>query len=277
MPESASEVHVPVYGVVTWRPAGDTAAEWQTAADTPGTLTVHPGQVYQFTFHAVADVRDADMNQVLDAMAGVTAFKALELSGCEVSDRAIRRLAEFPWLESLVSCSLGDDGLKTLGTLTQLRELNLEGCTRITDGGLRHLTGLTRLRSLSLHHCGVSDAGVAHLAGLTALEEITLDGNRAITDRGVATLAAMPALHTIGLLGCWRMTDLGVAALAGMPKLKHLSLNRGSGFLGRLIRKMGIVPNTDESAFSQAAVDRLREAHPDCDVYQPIDWSKVPQ
>jgi serine/threonine protein kinase len=56
------------------------------------------------------------------------------------------------------------ESLAHLRGLTALRQLDLGGCTRVTDAGLEHLRGLTALRQLRLSGCEqVTDAGLDEL------------------------------------------------------------------------------------------------------------------
>jgi hypothetical protein len=272
--DPGAERQIPVYGYVSARAAGDEKAEWQDGADTPGVLKSRPGEIYKFTFHAIPDVRDEDFVRLVDALAGLPAVRALDLAGCEISDRAFKKITTLPWLESLKFYRMTDRGLAAVAGLPDLRQLALDG-SEVTDAGLSRLSGLTRLKDLSLHACPVTDNGVKHLSNLAALEALTLTGCRAITDRGVAVLASMPNLHSIGLEGCWRITDRGVGALAGMPSLTYLSLCRGSGFLTRTLRRLGLSQNSEVGLFSPAAVEQLTAAHPDCNLWQPVDWAAV--
>ncbi len=107
----ANEVNIPVPGAVSARPLGDTAAEWEKVADTPGRFTVEPGRAYSFSFVYVEASGDADLIGLCDALAGgasATAITTVELHGCEFSDRAVARLAALPWLEALTSHRLTD-------------------------------------------------------------------------------------------------------------------------------------------------------------------------
>ena len=46
-----------------------------------------------------------------------------------------------------------DNDLKVIGEATELTDLDLSHCGRISDKGLAHLTGLTKLRTMSLMGC----------------------------------------------------------------------------------------------------------------------------
>lgn len=274
MSADGREIHVPVYGLFTCRPAGQPEGEWEEAAQTPGPLTVRPGRVYRFDFHGIPDVRDEDFRRLVESAEGLTALTSLNLAGCPITDRGLRPLAELPWLESLTFHGMTDDGLRIAAKLTGLRTLNLEGSS-VTDRGMAALAGLTKLKDLSLHACPIGHGGLKHISRLVELEGITLNGCPAITDRGIATLAALPNLRAIDLQGCWRITDRGIALLAGMSKLTYVGLCRASGFLGRLKKKFGVAGSTEEGAFGPRAVQALREAHPTCEVFQPVDWAAL--
>ena len=80
-----------------------------------------------------------------------------------------------------------------------LTELDLAGCTLVTDVGVRELRGLTKLKTLNLSYCThVTDAGLQHCTSLTALSDLWLYGT-SITQAGRNALkAALPALTIIG-------------------------------------------------------------------------------
>jgi hypothetical protein len=274
MTSADDEIYIPVFGNVLSRPVGTPGAEWQLVAETPGGFTPRPGEDYQFEFMGISDVRDPDLEQLADALAGARAVKSVVLGGCDVSARAIRRLAALPWIEGLDAYRMTDEGLATVSRLTELRRLHLDA-SDVSDAGVAKLAGLVKLEELSLHACPITDAAVEALSELPALATVTLDGCRALTDRTARALAAMPALHSIGLVGCWRLTDHGLAALAAMPKLTYLGICRSSGFFGRLLRRCGVPGNAETAAFSEAGVRRIWDAHPDCNLWQPIDSSAL--
>ncbi len=276
MANGTGEVHIPVFGNVATRPTGDHTAEWQLVAETPGAFTPRPGEAYRFEFMGIPDVRDPDLEQLVDALVGTraTAVKALALSGSPVTARAVRRLTDLPWLESLDAYRMTDPGMDTIGKLTELRRLHLD-TSDVTDRGLAKIVGLAKLTDLSLACCPITDAGVEVLARFPTLTNVKLDGCHMLGDRAARTLAALPNLCALGLGGCYRLTDRGLSSLATMPKLTYLGLARNGGFLLRLLRRFGVVGDTEVGSFSESAVQRVRDAHPDCDIWQSIDWAAV--
>ena len=110
-----------------------------------------------------------------------------------------------------------DSGMKYIGALTSLRQLNLVDCANITYAGLNHLGQLKNLDGLNLHMTPVTDDGLRHLAGLTKLEGLTLSRTK-VTDAGLAHLATLVNLKYLDLGGT-ETTDAGLVHLRGLKKL----------------------------------------------------------
>jgi hypothetical protein len=171
-PPATRECSIPVYGTWTARPSSNLYDEndaGATHSDTPGTVTVRSGEYYAFGFGGVAEVRDADVEQLVAAVRSVPTFQRLDLSGCgRVTNRGFASLGGMTQLEELkLGCAgLSSDALQTVGTMTGLRDLYLEGFGRLTDRGLAFLTALPRLKYIGLHACPVTDAALVHLANI---------------------------------------------------------------------------------------------------------------
>jgi uncharacterized protein (TIGR02996 family) len=144
----------------------------------------------------LAGIRSLDFDAAA-ALEGLTNLRQLELTWCDVSDEALRRLARLDRLEELdlyqtVDGRISDEGVEALRGLSRLRVLKLAGHQGVTDRGLASLRGLTRLEILDLSETGITDAGLAHLHGLKELEYF--DAHRtAVSIGGARTLAtALP-------------------------------------------------------------------------------------
>ncbi|HEY1191559.1 MAG TPA: hypothetical protein VGE74_28260 [Gemmata sp.] len=301
MAHSSGEIDIPVFGHVTMCPPGVPASERQLVAETPGPFRPAPGVAYDFEFMGIPDVRDPDLEQLVDALAapGGRAITGLALGGAPVTARSVRWLVELPWLESLDAYRMTDEGLGAvsrlpalrrlrletsdvtdrgavkLAALAQLEELSLDHCTAVTDRGVAKIATLPKLRDLGLKYCSISDAGVERLADLPALASVDLNGCAALTDRAAEVLASIPTLHTVSMVGCWRLTDRGLGALAGMPKLVYVGVSRCGGFWLRAARKLGWRGDPEVGSFSEGAMQRLMDAHPTCDFWQPIDFAAL--
>ena len=147
-----------------------------------------------------------------------------------------------PWID--------DDVVREFPRLTKLERLYLRGPAEIGDEGLAALGRIAGLTRLLVSSGKVTDKGLAHLASLKKLESLSLWSN-AITDEGLRTLSRIQGLKDLGLYGGTRITEAGLRHLAGMKQLKSLRI--------------------DNATLAPAAVERLRQALPDCklDVTRP--------
>jgi uncharacterized membrane protein len=89
------------------------------------------------------------------------------------------------WL-NLGRTNISDEGLKTIGQLSNLTLLNLEH-TKIGDSGIEHLTQLKRLTTLNLVGSQVSDKGLVYIGRLTNLEKVYLY-QTGVTSQGINQL-----------------------------------------------------------------------------------------
>jgi hypothetical protein len=64
----------------------------------------------------------------------------------------------------LMDTDVGDEGLRQLGKMTQVRTLYLGG-SKVTDGGMAYLKGWTRLEDLGVSNTQVGDAGMRLVDG----------------------------------------------------------------------------------------------------------------
>ncbi len=76
-----------------------------------------------------------------------------------------------------------DEDLRHAAEFSRLTDLSLEG-TRIGDAGMKHLTGLKRLEWLNLYRTQVGDVGVRHLSQITSLQHLPI-GRTRVTDSGL--------------------------------------------------------------------------------------------
>jgi hypothetical protein len=104
----------------------------------------------------------------------------------------------------------------------------------ITDAGVRHLGGLTALEELDLQGSQISDQGVSALKNLKQLHDLYLSGGRedrtdTLTDAAVDSLLALGKLQRLQLTSTnAAISEQGVRRLATLPDLKELFLSTGS-------------------------------------------------
>jgi hypothetical protein len=256
------EVYVPGSTVIFGQTDDPNTAGYEPQ-ETPGTVRFDPGVSYELMIRP--DGTDDDLAQATEALRAATAVDRVVLSSSALTQRGFRHLLRLPWLREFASSYVADAGLDTVRKLSALRVLKLSTAD-VTDRGLAKLAGMPELRELWLDHTQIGDVGLSHLRELRALEDLYLDECTNVTDRGVAALADLPSLKFVGLQYCWRITARGLDALRAMPALKTVGLCRPASFKVRLLRKFGIVGKIIYGTFSDAALDQLIEARPDCEV-----------
>ena len=109
---------------------------------------------------------------------------------------------------TLAWLDIGDEGVKRLAPLTQLKHLRL-GLTTITEPAC--FEALVNLESLDLNDCYVLDDSLAPLEKMKNLRRLTLVGSL-VTDEGLAHLRGLTKLVELDFYGM-KITDRGVEHL----------------------------------------------------------------
>ena len=203
---------------------------------------------------------------------------------------AMKNLQRFQaGLTSLAWLDIGDEGMKRMAPLTQLRDVrvalttikdpkclealvNLESLdlndTYVRDDSLAPLAAMKNLRHLTLVGTLITDDSLKYIRDLTKLEELDLYGVK-ITDEGVKHLRKLTALRKLNLLGA-QITDDSADLLAQFTELRDLNLyrsritNAGLDKL-RTLSQLRVL-DLRYSAVTNAGVETIRAALPKCRV-----------
>src|SRR5688572_11458223 len=148
-------------------------------------------------------------------------------------------------LTTLAWLDIGDEGVKRLTPLTQLKHLRLNNTTikdpqcfeglvnlesldlgdaYVLDHSLAPLAHMKNLKRLNLLGTLITDDGLKHLRDLTQMEDLDLYGVK-ITDTGVEHLRKMKALRRLNLLGA-QITDASAEVLSQLSEVRDLNLYR---------------------------------------------------
>ncbi len=104
----------------------------------------------------------------------LTELREVVLGYTEVTDEGLAGLAKIPGILKLrLPSQITDAGVKHLGSMTSLIELNLDR-TGVTDAGVSHLVNPSRLESLGLNETRVTDAALKDLAACRSLRSLDL-------------------------------------------------------------------------------------------------------
>lgn len=141
-----------------------------------------------------------------------------------VGDRGMQYLQGLRQLEVL---HLGDAnitaaGMAHLRRLTNLVDLGLWRCTKITDDGFQHLRGMTRLKRLDLRRCELlTDRCLKHVKHLNSLESLDFSVIPGITDEALRHVARLRKLKA---LGTTRTAITNLAPLRQLTELENLNV-----------------------------------------------------
>lgn len=205
--------------------------------------------------------RDA-REDVFDEVGRIVTLERLNLTTFPkremVTDRALVNIGQLVALRELIGFKgngrFTDVGLRALGRLPVLEELNLMTQLDATDEGFAALAGAKTLRRLELGLAhNLTDVGLARLADLPHLREFVLRRAPRVTDGGLAAFAERrgpqlevlalpetggdetvtaqvrnaPHLRVLSLRDCAQLTDRGAALAARLPALDTISFPKG--------------------------------------------------
>lgn len=147
--------------------------------------------------------------------------------------RAIKALTNLEFL-SLIHANINDFDLMMFDSLTNLKELNLEGCCAITGEGFRK--PLPRLVTFILNTCSISDSGLRSIACFSSVQSLFLMGCLQISDEGLSHLSSLTTLRLLSLAQT-RVTNEGVRHLSSLTQLEDLVITNTSV---RNLRALGL-------------------------------------
>ena len=172
------------------------------------------------------EIRNCNISgAALERIGTLAGLSGLRIHACPVGDAGVAWSKNFPNLTvlDLKRCNIAGAELADIAAMWQLRHLELDDNSGITDEGLAHLTQLRGLQELLLNGTSVTDAGMEHLRRLKQLKLLGLVGT-AVSDQGLVALGDLAALTRLGVAGT-RISDAGLPALSNLRKLKTLDIN----------------------------------------------------
>ena len=143
-----------------------------------------------------------------------------------LSDQDLALIRDVPGLRVLqldhADNKLTDAGMTEIAKLSQLEHLRIRG-GNIGDEGLKTLSRMPNLRMLNLPQGKFTDSGLAQLKQMLRLDSLRI-GSPKVTDEGIAALNDFPSLRSVHLIDI-PITDRGLADLQTIPKLDSLYLD----------------------------------------------------
>src|SRR6478752_4503020 len=198
-----------------------------------GTILVHPTDAPPWVrslgiMELMGSVNQVDLRKgkvdddLMTHVGRLTELRRLDLSGADIDDEGLRRIARLPIYELwLQGTHISDRSAETFSKMKQLEFLQLNATT-ITDGFLEHLESLPKLESLGLRGTKVTSEGMKYLPRHPRLKKVDVY-QTAVGDAGAKYLAQCPLLTDVGL-SMTAITDEAFLSLGKLPNLEHVDV-----------------------------------------------------
>jgi hypothetical protein len=188
------------------------------------------------------------------------------------------------------------DAFDAINSMTELKELFLNGCGYFDDDRLLRLTQLKKLENATFWYNNLGDRGIAHINAFPSLRHLTLAGGT-YNGSGLRELAAMPGVEKLCFLQS-AFNDDAIDSLKSFPNVQILNLG-GTKISGNCFQKIaemsklteldvwGVSANDDQlmqldrlshltklsigdTDVSGKAIDSFAQRHPDCAVASDV-------
>ena len=169
----------------------------------------------------LTQLRDGDFG----ALAGMTSLRELYLGGSGAGDLTAEVIGNLHLTKlSIGSPALTDAGMRNIGKIRSLRQLNVGRDAQITDDGLTYLWGPQNLDYMRIDVPGITGRKFELISNMLKLRRFHLNGSD-FTDEGMRYLGYLPNLGSVELEGVHaNLTDTGLAHLAEAPRLYELKI-----------------------------------------------------
>lgn len=123
----------------------------------------------------------------------------------------------------LADCrNLNNHSLWPIAGLSNLKELDLSRCSKVTDAGIKHVLSTPSLEKFFVSETGFTADGVKLLSCLANLRALDL-GGIPVTDKALCSLQVLTGLEYLDLWGS-EVSNNGAAILEMYPRLSFLNL-----------------------------------------------------
>jgi Leucine-rich repeat (LRR) protein len=177
-------------------------------------------------------------------------FKNLEILSVQgdITDEGLKSLESLTHLKELFlgSQSITGEGLKYFSKNKDLKKLEWSSSIRLGDAAMSSLKFFPNLRILNIRNSSVTDAGFANVAQLKNLEMLEC-GFTEVTDHGMKALSGLDKLSSVSLQGM-NVTDEGMRYLSTVPNLQMLSLSE-LGITDQSIEYLSRLPKLSRLSF----------------------------
>lgn len=165
-------------------------------------------------------ISDAGIARIM----AIPTLKALNLTGCSVSDQTLALIRQRPELEELVLQleTITDADLQHLAALTNLRTLELDGKRGFTDANFQALESLKHLEELDLSTLNLSDQNWSVVQHFPHLRHLRISSSSA-TRLGLSQLNGLKDLSTLEIVHSYPTQGINPEALSLLRDCRGLT------------------------------------------------------
>lgn len=177
------------------------------------------------------EITDYCLSHVTNSLVGL---KDLNISGCtSIQDGGLNHISALTSLKylNISYCkSISDTGIQYLTKLSSsLRKLNIANCCQVTDIGMSYVRMLSELIDLDVSYCiKISDIGLHQISKLGSMTHLNISGCNRVTDSGLSHLAGLAFLCKLDLNYCSLVSDVGIYRIKKVKSLKILNIDNCS-------------------------------------------------
>ena len=178
----------------------------------------------------------------------------INLKRCDVTADGYKHLAEIKTLKRIraAQTNFDDKCLEAIAGMSQLEQLDLQDCNRVTESGLAALAKFPKLRNLRLWGPTITDNVLGHVKDAQELRALSLEQS-AIGKDGLAHIAGLPNLTELKLYGSNNVDVDAIEQIKGMTKLTSLDL-RSTSAVSRAMTHLTGLTALKELDLSETAV-----------------------
>ena len=196
--------------------------------ETLTTITNHATNLDKLVFQQCLPSKD---NSSCFQFGKIDSLGELRLLGVDyLSQSTLENVSASRSLQNLQieGCSnITDSSLDVFATsLPALTELSVGSCKFITSDGLQHLKGLPRLMCLNVGGCDLNDEALDVIGQLISLQSLDVSCTRNISNDGLSHLISLTRLTELNISNCRRITDGGLACVASLSNLLELDVSK---------------------------------------------------
>ncbi len=199
-------------------------------------------------------IRKTATDAMLEVIGRMSNLRSLDIYNSQkVTDKGLRALGGLKKLEELnIGYAKSDGSGLAVIPATKLKILDIKGL-QLNDAGSRALGRFTALQELDCGSCRIPMKAFAEVTKLKKLQKLSLYDVSGLTDDVFQHLAKLSALRTITFYCAKKLTGKGLGALTALKKLEELELN-STGIKGPEVGSLGELPKLRALDLNNTAV-----------------------